>query len=141
MARASSLKDPTVKSIVPGGAIGRPRPTGEVLPGQLIVRFKPEAVREVAAHPVAMGARAGIAAAAMPDDVAGPLALLKAEAGMVSVKPLFVTGAKIPQPRSGTDGDGGGPRYAGAFRDPDAGGAQRLPIGRGQRRRRCHRRS
>lgn len=101
MARASSQKDPTVKAIVPGGAIGRPRPAGDVVPGQLIVRFKPAAVREVAAHPVAMAARAAVAAAAMPDEVAGPLALLKAEAGMVSVKPLFVTGTQRAQRRAG----------------------------------------
>jgi subtilisin family serine protease len=63
----------------------------EHLPGQYIVRFKKTAVEHVAAHPVAMSVRASVATAAMPDEIAGPLQLLKEEAGLVSVKPLFAT--------------------------------------------------
>jgi hypothetical protein len=71
------------------------------LPGQLIVRFKKGAVNEVAANPVAMTARASVAAEAMPDNVFGPIDLLRNEAGMMSVKPLFVTTPKPAAPQGG----------------------------------------
>jgi subtilisin family serine protease len=66
----------------------RSRPPSHV-PGQLIVRLKPGAVRQVAASPLrAMTARA--AAAAMPEEVQGPIDLLRNEVGLLSMKPLFV---------------------------------------------------
>src|SRR5262245_7088244 len=71
------------------------------LPGQLIVRFKPRAVEHLASHPVPRMATAHAVAAAMPDEVAGPLDVLKAEAGLQTVKPLFVTTAKAPTPQRG----------------------------------------
>ena len=74
------------------------------LPGQLIIRFKQGAVEQVAAHPVRRMATANVAAAAMPDEVAGPLAILRQEAGMVSVKPLFVTTDGSPAPHAGVMG-------------------------------------
>lgn len=61
------------------------------VPGQLIVRFKTSAVRHVAANPLARTATASMAARAMPDEVTGPLELLRNVAGLSSMKPLFVT--------------------------------------------------
>jgi subtilisin family serine protease len=61
------------------------------VPGQLIIRFKTSAVRQVAASPLAATATARMAAQAMPDEVAGPLELLRNQAGLSAVKPLFVT--------------------------------------------------
>ncbi|MEA2942105.1 MAG: hypothetical protein QOD09_2634 [Bradyrhizobium sp.] len=69
--------------------------------GQLIVRFKTSAVRQVAASPLARFATARMAALAMPDEVAGPIDLLKNEAGLRSMKPLFVPDAKTPPPQPG----------------------------------------
>jgi len=68
--------------------------------GQLIVRFKASAVRHVAANPLARTATAHMAAQAMPDEVVGPLDLLRNEAGLQSMRPLFVTDTttKPPQP-------------------------------------------
>ncbi|MBR1251788.1 hypothetical protein JQ609_33350 [Bradyrhizobium sp. AUGA SZCCT0169] len=60
--------------------------------GQFIIRFKTSAVRHVAASPLASTATARMAARAMPDEVAGPLEMLRNEAGLQSMKPLFVTG-------------------------------------------------
>src|SRR3972149_2944354 len=75
-------------------------PSGH-LPGQLIIRFKKGAVEHLAAHPVAAFAKASIAAAAMPEEVVGPLELLRQEAGMLSIKSLFVTAGKPMVPRAG----------------------------------------
>jgi subtilisin family serine protease len=74
-------------------------PSGHV-PGQFIVRFKPGAVEHVASHPVRRMASARAVAAALPDEVAGPLDALKSEAGLVSVRPLFVPDAKV-RPQAG----------------------------------------
>jgi hypothetical protein len=71
-----------------GGALNEAHPS-EQLAGQLIVRFKQSAVEHVAARAVPMSASARTAAAAMPDEVGGPLKLLREQAGMVSAKPLF----------------------------------------------------
>ena len=78
----------------------RPLPPAQ-LSGQYIVHFKSEAVRHLASSPVRKSATAVMAAAAMPDEVAGPLDLLRKEAGMLSVRPLFVTAAKAPKTPSG----------------------------------------
>jgi|HubBroStandDraft_6_1064221.scaffolds.fasta_scaffold396237_2 hypothetical protein len=86
-----------------GGTLDAARPS-EHLPGQLIVRFKKSAVEAVAANPVPMTARASVAAAAMPDEVSGPLKLLREEAGMVSVKPLFVQSNRLAKPALRTMG-------------------------------------
>ena len=59
--------------------------------GQLIVRFKSSAVRHVAANPLTRTATARMAARAMPDEVSGPVDLLRNVAGLQSMKPLFVT--------------------------------------------------
>ena len=72
-----------------------PRPAQ--LSGQYIVRFNSEAVTDLASSPVRRSATAVMAVAAMPDEVAGPLDVLKREAGMLSVSPLFVTAAKVPK--------------------------------------------
>lgn len=70
------------------------------VPGQLIVRFKTGAVEHVASRPVARSLAARAIAAALPDEVVGPLDALKRDAGLVSVRPLFVPAA-APAPRSG----------------------------------------
>ncbi|HEV7879501.1 S8 family serine peptidase [Bradyrhizobium sp.] len=70
------------------------------VPGQLIIRFKPGAVRQMAANPVARSASARLVARAMPEEVAGPLDLLRDQAGLSSVKPLFVTGTRPQAPAS-----------------------------------------
>ncbi|HLZ99068.1 MAG TPA: S8 family serine peptidase [Steroidobacteraceae bacterium] len=90
----------TVAPHTPGGTLGAPRPS-EWASGQLIVRFKEKAIKEVAANPVPMLATARVAAAAMPETIAGPLSLLREQTGMLSVKPLFVQArkTKTPQPR------------------------------------------
>jgi subtilisin family serine protease len=64
------------------------------VPGQLIVRFKTSAVRHVAGNPLARTATARMAALAMPDEVAGPIELLKNVAGLQSMRPLFVPDTK-----------------------------------------------
>jgi len=71
------------------------------LPGQLIIRFKTGAVRQMAANPVGLSASARAVARATPDEVAGPLDLLRNVAGFRSIKPLFVTGTKAQTPPSG----------------------------------------
>lgn len=67
------------------------------VPGQYIVRFKPAAVEHVARQPVGRSRASRAPMAAMPEEVAGPLDALRSEAGLVSVRPLFVTAAP-PQP-------------------------------------------
>lgn len=57
------------------------------VPGQLIVRMKPSAVRHVASSPAAMARSAMLA---MPEEVRGPIELLREEVGLQSMKPLFV---------------------------------------------------
>lgn len=69
--------------------------------GQFIIRFKTSAVRHVAASPLASTATARMAARAMPDEVAGPLEMLRNEAGLQSMKPLFVTGGGTEVSRPG----------------------------------------
>jgi subtilisin family serine protease len=69
--------------------------------GQLIIRFKTSAVRQVAASPLASTASARMAAQAMPDEVAGPLELLRNQAGLSAVKPLFVTHTPTQAPQPG----------------------------------------
>src|SRR6266849_2232430 len=73
----------------------------EQVAGQLIVRFKSSAVRLVAESPLARTATARMAALAMPDEVSGPLDLLRNEAGLSSMKPLFVTDTKMQPPQPG----------------------------------------
>jgi len=73
----------------------------EQVAGQLIVRFKSSAVRLVAESPLARTATARMAALAMPDEVSGPLDLLRNEAGLSSMKPLFVTDTKMQPPQLG----------------------------------------
>lgn len=75
-------------------------PSGHV-PGQFIVRFKRGAVEHVASHPIRRSLTARAAAAAMPDSVVGPLEVLQNEAGLLSVRPLFVTGVGVSKPQSG----------------------------------------
>jgi hypothetical protein len=69
--------------------------------GQLIVRFKASAVRHAAATPLPRAATARVAALAMPDEVVGPLDLLRNEAGLQSMRPLFVTDTTAEAPRPG----------------------------------------
>jgi Subtilase family len=83
-----------------GGALNEAHPR-EQLAGQLIVRFKQSAVEHVAARAVPMSASARIAAAALPDEVGGPLKLLREQAGMVSAKPLFAPRSRPIRPQSG----------------------------------------
>ena len=78
-------------------ASGQPRgealhksPQNKQVPGQLIVRFKTAVVQHVAAQSLPRAATARAVTAAMPDDVAGPLALLKEQGGMETIRPLFV---------------------------------------------------
>ena len=71
------------------------------VPGQLIIRFKTSAVRQVAASPLASTASARMAAQAMPDEVAGPLELLRNQAGLSAVRPLFVTDTPTQAPQPG----------------------------------------
>jgi hypothetical protein len=59
------------------------------VPGQLIVRLKPGAVRQVAATPL-RAVTASALAAAIPEEVQGPIDLLRNEVGLRSMKPLFV---------------------------------------------------
>jgi subtilisin family serine protease len=73
----------------------------EQVAGQLIVRFKSSAVRLVAESPLPRTATARMAALAMPDEVSGPLDLLRNEAGLSSMKPLFVTDTKMQPPQPG----------------------------------------
>ena len=73
----------------------------EHVPGQYIVRFKAGAVQQVASNPVARTATARSVLAAMPDNVAGPLDLIKEDAGLIAVKPLFVT-SKPSKQKAGT---------------------------------------
>jgi len=80
----------------------RPRHRKHV-PGQLIVRLKPEAARQIAAtSPQATTQRA--LRAAMPDDVRGPIDFLRDNLGLQSMKPLFVVGdgdaPAQPQPQA-----------------------------------------
>lgn len=70
------------------------------LPGQLIIRFKPGAVEEVARNSLGRSVRESSVAAAIPDEVRGPLELLRQEAGAVSMKPLFAQ-----QPVTARSGD------------------------------------
>jgi subtilisin family serine protease len=67
------------------------------VPGQLIIRFKTAAVQHVAAQSVSRSARS--LTAAMPDEIAGPLSVLREQAGLRAVKPLFVpaSGSRVPQ--------------------------------------------
>ncbi len=67
-----------------------------VVPGQLIVRFKPDAVQHAAALVMPRAASARAFAAAVPDEIAGPLTLLREQAGLRAVKPLFVPATKTP---------------------------------------------
>lgn len=68
----------------------RPRRRKHV-PGQLIVRLKPAAARQIAAASLqATTSRALMAA--MPDDVRGPIDFLRDNFGLQSMKPLFVVG-------------------------------------------------
>src|SRR4051812_33509706 len=67
--------------------------------GQPIVRFKTAVVRHVAANPPSGTAR--MAAQMMPDEVVGPLELLRNEAGFQAMKPLFVPDAKTAPPQAG----------------------------------------
>jgi subtilisin family serine protease len=67
------------------------------VPGQLIIRFKTSAVQHVAAQSVSRRART--LAAAVPDEIAGPLSMLKERAGMRALKPLFVPAGEGPKPQ------------------------------------------
>jgi subtilisin family serine protease len=71
------------------------------VPGQFIIRFKASAVRHVAATSLASTATARMAAWAMPDEVVGPLDMLRNEAGLQSMRPLFVTDPRPEASRSG----------------------------------------
>jgi subtilisin family serine protease len=78
----------------------RPLPSGHV-PGQLIVRFKRQVVEQLANNPVSRRATLKAVTASMPDNVAGPLDFLKTEAGMRSVRPLFVAADSTSKPQPG----------------------------------------
>jgi Subtilase family len=82
-----------------GGTLDEPLPPGH-LPGQFIIRFKREAVEQVAAHPVRRSATTRTIAAAIPEEVAGPLELLRRDAGMMVMTPLFVPTGKAPPTRA-----------------------------------------
>jgi subtilisin family serine protease len=78
----------------PGGEMLHRSSQSRHVPGQLIVRFKTAAVQHAAAQSLPRAATARAIAAAMPDDIAGPLALLSEQAGMETIKPLFVPAAQ-----------------------------------------------
>src|SRR4029077_3585864 len=73
---------------------GREKSRRAYVPGHLIVRFKASAVRHVASTSLPRAATARVAAQVMPDEVVGPLDLLKDEAGLLAMKPLFVASAR-----------------------------------------------
>jgi subtilisin family serine protease len=85
---------------MPKDALTKPSQSSHV-PGQLIVRFKAGVVQHLASTPVPKSAKALAVAASMPDEVAGPLDVLKKEAGLQSVRPLFVQEPKMAKPPSG----------------------------------------
>jgi subtilisin family serine protease len=66
---------------------GRPRRPRDHVPGKVVVRFRPDAVRpHVRAPRMALNAEG---ARQLPDSVAEPLDYLRANAGLRSVEPLF----------------------------------------------------
>jgi subtilisin family serine protease len=54
----------------------------------------------LAGAPVERSASRRVLAASMPDSVSGPLDALREEAGLQSMRPLFVTADKVPKPRT-----------------------------------------
>ncbi len=70
--------------------------------GKLIVRFKKGVVAQLARNPVSISASRRTLAASIPETVSGPLEALKSEAGLLSVRPLFVSADKVVKPTRGT---------------------------------------
>jgi subtilisin family serine protease len=67
------------------------------VPKQLIIRFKKGVVEDLASTRASGRAALGVAAS-MPDEVAGPLEMLKKEVGLKSVRPLFQAKPSQPPP-------------------------------------------
>lgn len=67
----------------------RPRKPREHVPGQLVVRFKPEALADAAAVPAGSPAKAKLDL--LPETVEEPLAYLRRNAGLRSVQPMFAS--------------------------------------------------
>ncbi|MFL5028437.1 MAG: S8 family serine peptidase [Xanthobacteraceae bacterium] len=86
---------------MPKLALTKPMQSGQV-PRQLIIRFKRGVVEHVAGTVPASGKRRALTAA-MPEEVAGPLDVLKEEVGLKSVRPLFVD-KKAAKPPAGAMG-------------------------------------
>ncbi|TPQ29730.1 hypothetical protein C2U70_28150 [Bradyrhizobium guangdongense] len=71
------------------------------VPGQLIIRVKPAAVRHLAATSL-QAATARAVRAAMPEEVQGPIDFLRDTVGLKAMKPLFVVeGGGVPPPPEG----------------------------------------
>jgi subtilisin family serine protease len=85
---------------MPKLALTKPMQSSQV-PRQLIIRFKSGVVEHVARTPVPASAKTRALAAAMPEEVAGPLDVLKAEVGLKSVRPLFVDTKPAKAPAGG----------------------------------------
>ena len=86
----------------PRVAVPAKRLPNDSIPAKLIIRFKKGVVTDLARNPMPMRASRRALAASMPDSVAGPLEALKAEVGLLSVRPLFVKADKTVTPRRGT---------------------------------------
>ncbi len=87
--------------VVPARESGDQSRKSAHVPGQLIVRVKPAAVRHIAGG-AAAAVTARSLAAALPDEVRGPIDLLRREAGLRSIRPLFVVDAgEAPAPPKG----------------------------------------
>jgi subtilisin family serine protease len=82
---------------MPNIALTKPMQSRHV-PKQLIIRFKKGVVEDLASTRVSRGPRALTVAASMPDEVAGPLEMLKEEVGLKSVRPLFQAKPTVSQP-------------------------------------------
>jgi hypothetical protein len=78
-----------------------PQQRQDFVPGQFIVRFKPDAVQTVAHELASIRPARRAAKMAMPDEIEGPIALLR-KAGAESITPMFTEDrAPRPQRRSG----------------------------------------
>ena len=69
----------------------------DVIPGQLLIRFKPESLRPLAGG-VSVRRVAVASLSGMPDAVAKPLEFLQANMGLKVMTPLFATASPTPGP-------------------------------------------
>jgi subtilisin family serine protease len=87
---------------MPKLALTKPMQSSQV-PRQLIIRFKHGVVEHVARTAAAAPSGKRALAVAMPEEVAGPLDVLKEEVGLEAVRPLFVA-KKAAKPPTGAVG-------------------------------------